>query len=94
MRRYAPHVLAFLGKRAFSVMIRRTDVGWARYPDRFAGSEVWILPNPSGLNRGFTLDGLVAAYAELRHAVTRDPLHLNVVERGMWLREGRHLGEQ
>jgi TDG/mug DNA glycosylase family protein len=68
--RYSPGVLAFLGKRGFSAMIARSDVDWGRYPDRFAGSEVWILPNPSGLNRGFTLDALVAAYAELRRALT------------------------
>jgi TDG/mug DNA glycosylase family protein len=29
----------------------------------------WIVPNPSGLNRGFTLDALVTAYAELREAL-------------------------
>jgi TDG/mug DNA glycosylase family protein len=69
MRRYAPRVLAFLGKRAFSAMIAGGDVDWGSYPDRFAGSEVWILPNPSGLNRGFSLDALVAAYAHLRHAI-------------------------
>ena len=31
-----------------------------------------VLPNPSGLNRSFTLDGLVAAYAELRVALRAD----------------------
>jgi G:T/U-mismatch repair DNA glycosylase len=30
------------------------------------------LPNPSGLNRGFTLDALVMAYAELREALRAD----------------------
>jgi TDG/mug DNA glycosylase family protein len=32
----------------------------------------WILPNPSGLNRGFTLAALVTAYAELRMALRAD----------------------
>jgi TDG/mug DNA glycosylase family protein len=31
---------------------------------------VWILPNPSGLNRSFTLDALVTAYAELHRALS------------------------
>jgi TDG/mug DNA glycosylase family protein len=35
----------------------------------FAGATAWVLPNPSGLNRGFTLDALVGAYAELHAAV-------------------------
>jgi double-stranded uracil-DNA glycosylase len=29
-----------------------------------------VLPNPSGLNRGFTLEDLVRAYSELRCALT------------------------
>lgn len=69
MRRYAPRVVAFLGKRAFSAMIGNAEVGWGRYHDEFAGATAWILPNPSGLNRSFTLDALVAAYTELRHAL-------------------------
>jgi double-stranded uracil-DNA glycosylase len=69
MRRYAPRVVAFLGKRAFSAMIGTTDVGWGRYPHEFAATTAWILPNPSGLNRGFSLDALVDAYAVLRRAV-------------------------
>jgi TDG/mug DNA glycosylase family protein len=70
IRRCAPRVVAFLGKRAFSAMIGDADVGWGRYPVEFAGATAWILPNPSGLNRNFTLDALVAAYAELRRALT------------------------
>ena len=30
--------------------------------------QVWVLPNPSGLNRATTLDKLVAAYRELDDA--------------------------
>ena len=32
----------------------------------FGAARVWVLPNPSGLNRAFDLAGLVAAYSELR----------------------------
>lgn len=70
MRRYRPRVIAFLGKRAFSAMIGESGVSWGRFPDQFAGSTAWILPNPSGLNRAFSLGDLVAAYAELRSALT------------------------
>jgi TDG/mug DNA glycosylase family protein len=71
VRRYAPRVIAFLGKRAFSAMIGKAEVGWGRYPQEFAGSTAWILPNPSGLNRAFTLDALVEAYSELERDVHR-----------------------
>ncbi|GAB7066241.1 G/U mismatch-specific DNA glycosylase [Mycolicibacterium hodleri] len=69
MRRYRPRVVAFLGKRALSAMLSTRDVDWGRQPTDLAGSIAWVLPNPSGLNRGFTLDALVRAYADLRAAV-------------------------
>jgi double-stranded uracil-DNA glycosylase len=69
MRCYAPRSIAFLGKRAVSAMLGQPDLPWGRLPARFAGTMVWILPNPSGLNRRFTLEALVTAYAELRGAL-------------------------
>ena len=72
MRHYAPRWIAFLGKRALSAMIGERDLEWGRLPGGFAGTMAWILPKPSGLNRSFTLDALVAAYAELRVALLAD----------------------
>jgi TDG/mug DNA glycosylase family protein len=69
MRRYAPRSIAFLGKRAFSTMLGQPEVPWGRSPMNFAGTMSWILPNPSGLNRSFTLEALVSAYSELRLAL-------------------------
>jgi double-stranded uracil-DNA glycosylase len=69
MRRYRPRVVAFLGKRALSSMLLQTPA-WGRQPAGFAGATAWVLPNPSGLNRAFTVDALVDAYAELREYVT------------------------
>jgi len=69
IRRYAPRSIAFLGKRAVSAMLGQPQLPWGRLPDEFAGTTAWILPNPSGLNRSFTLDALVTAYAELHRAL-------------------------
>ena len=69
IRRYAPRAIAFLGKRAFLGMTNTAGVAWGRQPTRFAGTATWVLPNPSGLNRSFTLDALVSAYSELRVAL-------------------------
>jgi double-stranded uracil-DNA glycosylase len=71
MRRCQPRAVAFLGKRALSAMLSTRDVAWGRQPTDVAGATAWVLPNPSGLNRGFDLDALVRAYAELRTAVPR-----------------------
>jgi TDG/mug DNA glycosylase family protein len=69
MKQYTPHSIAFLGKRAFSIMIDQPKVHWGRQPMDFAGTMSWVLPNPSGLNRSFTLDTLVSAYSGLRLAL-------------------------
>jgi TDG/mug DNA glycosylase family protein len=34
---------------------------------RIGGAQVWVLPNPSGLNAHYTVDGLAAEFAKLRH---------------------------
>lgn len=68
VQRYHPRFLAFLGKPAFSAIFNKRSVAWGRQQVRFGGAEVWVLPNPSGLNRAFTLDALVSAYRELQTA--------------------------
>jgi double-stranded uracil-DNA glycosylase len=71
MRHYAPRAIGFLGKRALAAMTGNSEIPWGLYTPGFAGTMAWVLPNPSGLNRGFTLDSLVTAYSELRAAVPR-----------------------
>jgi TDG/mug DNA glycosylase family protein len=65
----APRAIAFLGKRAFAAMMNVTDVGWGRQPIGIRDIQTWILPNPSGRNRRFTLNNLVHAYVEFRLAL-------------------------
>jgi len=69
VRRYAPRSVAFLGKRAFLAMMDQPDVAWGRYPAGFAGTTAWLLPNPGGLNKAFSLEALVKAYSEVRAAL-------------------------
>jgi TDG/mug DNA glycosylase family protein len=69
MRRFAPRSIAFLGKRAYAAMLGVRDVRWGNQPASIDNITTWILPNPSGLNRGFTLDALVTAYSEFRIAL-------------------------
>jgi TDG/mug DNA glycosylase family protein len=69
IRHYAPRSIAFLGKRALSTMIGDPNVEWGRQAAGFAGTIAWVLPNPSGVNRAFSLDALVAAYSDFRTAL-------------------------
>ncbi|WP_228976101.1 G/U mismatch-specific DNA glycosylase [Paraburkholderia gardini] len=69
IERHAPRYVAFLGKMALSAMSGKRDICWGPQPAAFGGARAWVLPNPSGLNRTFSLDVLVIAYRELRLAV-------------------------
>jgi double-stranded uracil-DNA glycosylase len=69
IRRYRPRVVAFLGKRAVSALLADRHVEYGRLATPFAGAVACVLPNPSGLNRRFTLDALTGAYRELRLAL-------------------------
>jgi TDG/mug DNA glycosylase family protein len=66
VRRFRPRVVAFLGVGAFchAFGIKGTSIG--RQPERFEGAEVWVLPNPSGLNANYQLPDLVKLFRQLR----------------------------
>lgn len=72
IERYAPQHIAFLGKMALSAISGTRDIEWGLQTKPFGGARAWVLPNPSGLNRAFDLDALVAAYREVRIALTSD----------------------
>jgi double-stranded uracil-DNA glycosylase len=74
--RYAPRAIAFLGKPAYAAITKSKQVAWGRQPAPFANTLAWVLPNPSGRNRNFSLAELVNAYAELRHALTGSEGHV------------------
>ncbi|MGO4126684.1 G/U mismatch-specific DNA glycosylase [Inquilinus sp. YAF38] len=65
LEHFRPETVAFLGKAAYEA-IAGDRVDWGPQPSRLSGAAVWILPNPSGLNRGFSLADLVEAYTALR----------------------------
>jgi TDG/mug DNA glycosylase family protein len=71
IRTYKPGLVAFLGKKAYSAIVGRSIVEWGRQNEMFGSTGAWVLPNPSGRNRGFSLDELVLAYRELRIATGR-----------------------
>ncbi|AFT89863.1 G/U mismatch-specific DNA glycosylase [Paraburkholderia phenoliruptrix] len=68
VRHFAPRFIAFLGKLALAEMSGQRNIEWGLQATDFGGARIWVLPNPSGLNRSFSLDALVSAYRELRIA--------------------------
>ena len=66
--RWQPRYLAVLGVTAYRTAFARPRRSWDPRTTRSPGVRVWVLPNPSGLNAHYTVDGLAAAFAALREA--------------------------
>jgi TDG/mug DNA glycosylase family protein len=65
---YQPAALAILGKQAYEQAFSQRGAKWGKQSITIGVTQVWVLPNPSGLNRA-TLDKLVEAYRELDEAL-------------------------
>jgi TDG/mug DNA glycosylase family protein len=61
----APAVVAVLGITAYRAAFARPQARVGRQPDPLGGSAVWVVPNPSGLNRRASLADLANAYREV-----------------------------
>jgi TDG/mug DNA glycosylase family protein len=64
VREIGPRVVAVLGITAYRIAFARLAAVPGRQPEELAGAELWVLPNPSGLNAHETPASLAKAYAE------------------------------
>lgn len=62
--RWAPRVVAVVGLGAYRTAFSRPKAVQGRQDESFEGAELWVLPNPSGLNAHDTISSLAVAYAE------------------------------
>jgi TDG/mug DNA glycosylase family protein len=71
VRRYSPLLVAFLGVGAYchGFGIKATTIG--RQAEPFEGAQVWVLPNPSGLNANYQLPALAKLFRAVRAAANR-----------------------
>src|SRR5207245_7976602 len=65
VRRHRPRVIAFLGITSYRTAFGKTDVKLGRQEERLGESEIWILPNPSGLNAHYQIADLTRLFKEL-----------------------------
>ncbi len=63
--RFRPRVVAVLGVTAYRTAFGSPRAVLGRQPGNLAGSQVWVVPNPSGRNAHASLDVLAAAYREV-----------------------------
>ncbi len=61
-----PRWLAVVGVTAFRVAFDRRHAVIGAQPDRLGGAQVWVLPNPSGLNAAYAGPRLIEAFRDLR----------------------------
>lgn len=68
VRSVRPGVVAMLGLTAFRQAFGVRNAPLGRSPDTFEGVELWLLPNPSGLNAHHTVDSLADWYRRAAEA--------------------------
>jgi double-stranded uracil-DNA glycosylase len=66
--RVDPEVVAVLGITAYRMAFSEPKAAAGRQPTPLAGRDLWVVPNPSGLNAHSSLDQLAAAYREVAAA--------------------------
>ena len=68
VQRTQPAVVAILGITAYRAAFGQPRATTGRQSEPLAGAELWVVPNPSGLNAHDTVESLAAAYAEAARA--------------------------
>jgi TDG/mug DNA glycosylase family protein len=71
VKRYRPRIVAFLGMGAYCHGFGLKTARVGRQPGRFEGAQVWVLPNPSGLNANYQLPALTKLFRAVRAAAGR-----------------------
>lgn len=68
LERWTPAVVAIAGVTAYRAAFGRRRAVLGRQDETLAGAELWVVPNPSGLNAHETVDSLAGHYAEVARA--------------------------
>ncbi len=69
VRRYHPRALALLGISAYRTAFARPHAVLGRQPEEIDGTQIWVLPNPSGLNAHFQVAELAEWYRRVGEGV-------------------------
>jgi double-stranded uracil-DNA glycosylase len=70
-----PRVVAILGISAYRVAFEEPRASLGRQPRDWDGAQVWVVPNPSGLNAHASLADLASSYREVAIAAGIEPFH-------------------
>jgi TDG/mug DNA glycosylase family protein len=70
---HRPSVVAILGVSAYRQAFKQPSAEPGRQPGRLGESDLWVLPNPSGLNAHYTPAALAETYRAFLDEVRRAP---------------------
>jgi double-stranded uracil-DNA glycosylase len=73
LERWRPVAVAFTGVTAYRTAFGEPDAALGRQDRELAGAEVWVVPNPSGLNAHETIESLAAWYRRVAEAAGVTP---------------------
>jgi TDG/mug DNA glycosylase family protein len=73
--RHGPQVVAVLGITAYRVAFGSPRAVPGRQPEGLGAAQLWVVPNPSGLNAHESVASLAAAYAEPARAAGIELTH-------------------
>lgn len=68
VEQFRPQVVAVLGVTAYRTAFARPKAGLGFQAEPVGRAELWVLPNPSGLNAHYTLPMLAEVFREFRAA--------------------------
>jgi TDG/mug DNA glycosylase family protein len=71
VKRYAPRYLAIVGIGAYRTAFDRPKAKMGLQEETIGETNIWVLPNPSGLNANYQAAQLVELFAELKRASDR-----------------------
>jgi TDG/mug DNA glycosylase family protein len=74
VKKYQPRFLAVLGIGAYRTAFHHPKASLGRQPEAIGSTNIWVLPNPSGLNAHYQLKELAEMFRQLRLAVERQKL--------------------
>jgi len=65
LEKYKPQTLAVLGITAFRAAFRQPKAKLGLQEEKIAGIDVWVLPNPSGLNAHYQVEDLGKLFKQI-----------------------------
>ena len=72
VRRYHPRVVAVLGLEAFRIAFGQPKAVFGPQAEHIGSSQLWVLPNPSGLNASYQLPALSRLFRKVRKAAEHE----------------------